>query len=417
MILRLIFITIFLLVIDKLVLLLLPSFPGGIKHFLLLLIVFYGWYVSGSKMYYYDKNYIIFLIINCVYIVLLYFNTSVSIINFIMGFIFTFLFSFIFLLSSNSKNKIGNIFKIFIFLIHIFLPLSLITIIASLFTGNQINTNYIGVFRELGAFGTVLNISSILCLVLYYKSNKKYYLILAGVFSIFIFLTIMKKSILSNCIIWFIYFFSKGSVKQKVIQSFIFTFLFLSAVFFMRNQLLDNITKNMDYVSEAGDEHVRIAMYNAAFKIASDHFPFGTGTGTFGSLPSLYNGYSKVYYDYNIYLIEPLSPERVLQGEGHDLFDTYWPHIIGELGIMGTLLFIYLWFYPILKAGKYFKHSTSNEIKALAFYVIAIGIVMFIEGFALYTPEISAFIIFHSCFTGLCFYHFHRSNILLANGK
>jgi O-antigen ligase len=292
------------------------------------------------------------------------------------------------------------------------LPLSLVTIIASLFTVNQINTNYFGVFRELGAFGTVLNISSILCLVLYYKTNQKVYILLAGVFSVFIFLTIMKKSILSNSIIWFIYFFSKGSLKQKILQSTIFICFFLISVFFMRNQLIDNITKNIDYVSDAGDEHVRIAMYNAAFKIAADHFPFGTGTGTFGSLPSLYNGYSKIYYDYNIYLIEPLSPERVIEGEGHDLFDTYWPHIIGELGIAGTLFFILLWFYPIFKGIKFFNNNVSNEIKALSFYVISIGIVMFIEGFALYTPEISAFIIFHSLFTGLCFYHFNRYKIL-----
>ena len=412
---RLIFITIFLLVIDKFVILLLPSFPGGLKHFLLLLFVLYSWYMSGANFFIYDKKYIFYLTINYIYVFILYFNSNVSIINFILGFIFTFLFSIIYLLSSNTKNKIENIFKIFDVLIYFFLFLSLITIISSLMTGNLINTNYIGVFRELGAFGTVLNISSILCLVLYYKTNNKIYIVLASVFSVFIFFTIMKKSILSNCIIWFIYFFSKGTVKQKIFQSILFISLFLSAAFFMRNALLDNITKNIDYVSEAGDEHVRIAMYNAAYKIATDHFPFGTGTGTFGSLPSLYNGYSQVYYDYNIYLIEPLSPERVFEGEGHDLFDTYWPHIIGELGVLGTLLFIILWFYPIYKARNYFNNRFSNEIKALAFYVISIGIVMFIEGFALYTPEISAFIIFHSCFTGLCFYHFHRSNYIIEN--
>lgn len=413
---RLVFITLLLLLIDKLVWLLLPSFPGGLKHLLLLLIVLYNWYVSGSKFFHYEKNYILFLGLNILYIIILFFNTNnVSIINYLMGFFFTFLFSFIYFLSSNTKSKIENIFKIFNILIFIFLPLSLITIISSLFTGQLINTNYIGVFRELGAYGTVLNLSSILCLVLYLKTNKKIYIILASVFSFFIFITIMKKSILSNCIIWFIYFFSKGSLKQKIVQSAVFILFFISAAFFMRNALLDNITKNIDYVSDAGEEHVRIAMYNAAFKIASDHFPFGTGTGTFGSLPSLYNGYSKVYYDYNIYLIEPLSPERVLEGEGHDLFDTYWPHIIGELGVLGSIFFIILWFYPIYKAIRYFNNKFSKDIQSLAFYVISVGIVMFIEGLALYTPEISAFIIFHSCFTGLCFFHFNRLKLITEN--
>jgi len=411
---RLIFITIFLLVIDKLVFFLSLSFPGGLKHLIVLLIIFYNWFESGSKIYKFDKNYIFILLLNLIYIFFLFFISNAPIINFIMGFFFTFLFSLIFLFSTNTKNKIEYLFKIFKLLIIIFLPLSLVTIISSLITSYPVNTNYIGIFRELGAFGTVLNISSILSLVLYFKTNKKKYLILSIIFSFFIFLTIMKKAIISNIIIWFIYLFSIGSVRQKVLQSLLFLIIFLGTIFFLRTQLIENLTKNVDYL-EAGEDHVRIAMYNAAFKITSDNFPFGTGTGTFGSLPSLYNGYSKVYYDYNIYLLEPLSPERVMKGEGHDLFDTFWPHILAELGIMGAFFYFLLWFYPIYKAWKYFKNTNSYEIKALSFYVIAIGIVMFIEGFALYTPEISAFIIFHSCFTGLCFYHLYRSKSILIH--
>ncbi len=406
---RLIFLTIFLLLIDKIVFLFFPAFPGGLKHFLVFLFVLYNWYASGPILYKYGNNYLLLICFNLIYIILLFFYCSVQPINFTLGYLFTYLFSIVFILSSNTKLEISLIFKSFKFLIYIFLPLSLITIISSVITGEQINTSYFGVFRELGAFGTVLNISAILCLVLFIKTEYKFYILLASIFSFFIILTIMKKAIISNLIIWFIYFFSKGSIRQKILQSVAFTCLFVGAIFFMKDALIDNVNKNIDYATEAGEEHVRIAMYNAAFRISSDHFPFGSGTGTFGSLPSLYNGYSKVYYDYGISLIEPLSPERVLQGEGHDLFDTYWPHILGELGVLGTIFFIFLWFYPIFKSIRYFKYS-DNNIKALSFYIISIGIVMFVEGFVLYTPEISAFIIFHSVFTGLCFYHLYRCN-------
>ena len=55
----------------------------------------------------------------------------------------------------------------------------------------------------------------------------------------------------------------------------------------------------MFYGSNAIDT-VRAAMMDASFRIAAEHFPLGTGGGTFGSVGSILFGYSQLYYDYGI---------------------------------------------------------------------------------------------------------------------
>lgn len=404
---RLLYLTLFLFLIDKAVQFFLPPLPGGVKHFLLFFIFFINWLTSGAKIIRSNQPYYFILFSLSIYLCILFFVTDVAFLNFSLGVFFTFLFSIIFILAVNTKTSVELLFKFFHSILYIFLFLSLFTIIPSLFLRISINQSYFGFFRELGAFGAVLNISCIIALTIFLKTRKRKFLFIAILCTFFIVLTIMKKSILSNAIIWVLYAFLDGNVKYKFVNFFLIGFVFLGSILFVRQELTENISLNIDYFDAAGDSHVRIAMYLASIAIVRDHFPFGTGTGTFGSLPSLYNGYSKVYYDYSINTIEPLSPERVAAGEGHTLFDTFWPHIIGELGAIGFLLFLILWFYPLIKA--YSKLRSNNPIiKALSFYVVSIGLIMTFDGVVLYTPEISSFILFHSGITGFCIYHIKR---------
>ena len=81
---------------------------------------------------------------------------------------------------------------------------------------------------------------------------------------------------------------------------------------------------------------VRAGMLNASFRIAADHFPLGTGAGTFGSAASCQNGaYSQVYYDYGIYLLWGGSPDFP-----NFLQDLYWPKVIGEAGALGVIFYL-----------------------------------------------------------------------------
>ncbi|MGH6848137.1 MAG: O-antigen ligase family protein [Methylocella sp.] len=90
----------------------------------------------------------------------------------------------------------------------------------------------------------------------------------------------------------------------------------------------------MFYGSNAIDS-VRAAMVDASFRIAAEHFPLGSGAGTFGSAGSVQFGYSQLYYDYGIYLLWGGSPEMVAFLE-----DTYWPKLIAEGGALGVTFYL-----------------------------------------------------------------------------
>jgi cytochrome c biogenesis factor len=106
----------------------------------------------------------------------------------------------------------------------------------------------------------------------------------------------------------------------------------------------------MFFGSDAIDT-VWAGMLNASFRIAADHFPLGTGGGTFGSVASYQYGYSQVYYDYGIYLLWGGSPDFYAF-----LQDVYWPKVIGEGGVLGT--FFYLLF--LMSCGVYLFYRDPN---------------------------------------------------------
>ncbi len=68
--------------------------------------------------------------------------------------------------------------------------------------------------------------------------------------------------------------------------------------------------------------------------LAWDHFPFGTGWGTYGSAFSV-EPYSQVYTHYHMERVWGMSPSY------HDFVsDTFWPMILGQCGFIGFAAFI-----------------------------------------------------------------------------
>ncbi|WP_058991129.1 hypothetical protein [Anaerococcus rubeinfantis] len=95
----------------------------------------------------------------------------------------------------------------------------------------------------------------------------------------------------------------------------------------------------------------RPALYLVGLRLAYEHFPLGTGFGTFASsLSGRY--YSSIYYNYGISNVLGISEDNISY-----IGDVYWPYIYGQFGILGFLLqiriFIKLFFY-------YFKKIVNN---------------------------------------------------------
>ena len=104
------------------------------------------------------------------------------------------------------------------------------------------------------------------------------------------------------------------------------------------------VWNQIDYYFIQIEDSARNQLTLKSFEIASDYFPIGTGFGTFASYMSGEN-YSPVYYLYNLENIYGLE-----KGKTEFVSDTFWPMIIGQFGILGTIAYIYclvLIFKPI----------------------------------------------------------------------
>lgn len=81
------------------------------------------------------------------------------------------------------------------------------------------------------------------------------------------------------------------------------------------------------------DDVARNILTSKSIEIAKDYFPLGTGFGTYGSyISGVY--YSSLYYKYDLYKIWGISKNNT-----SFLSDTFWPMIIGQFGLIGTIIY------------------------------------------------------------------------------
>lgn len=377
------------------------KFPTGTKHVIFLTTLFLLVLTIEKNFIFIRQSLQVFLII-LIYLVLNLVYFKYSYLNYFLGTLFTFLFFLVFILSCNLRMNKFYLNKLFKFFIYFFIVASIFSLIQAGIQGTTLRWAK-GVFREVGALAATLNVGTIMALVLYKAKNNKVYLIIALYFSIVVFITILKKSIITNAIVWIIFSLIFAN-KKYVVKLVFYYFLFVAILVpFVYSELQNNLISNLDYFNATGIEgHVRIGMYNASFKIANDYFPFGSGMGTFASLPSIFNGYSELYYKYNVDYIGSNSYNDVLNG-AHTLFDTFWPHIIAELGYIGAILYIWLYSIPTVNSIKKLRLTSQIYLRSLLFYIISVSIIVFLEGFTLFTPEVPSFIFFHACLTGICY--------------
>ena len=94
------------------------------------------------------------------------------------------------------------------------------------------------------------------------------------------------------------------------------------------------ISQVMEYFNNP--DWARNVLTMNSLNIAKDNFPIGTGFGTYASWASG-ESYSNIYYDYNISTTWGISPDFY-----EFIADTVWPMIIGQFGVLGLGIYIYI---------------------------------------------------------------------------
>ncbi len=112
----------------------------------------------------------------------------------------------------------------------------------------------------------------------------------------------------------------------------------------------------------SNDRAARYQLSRISFLIAKNHFPFGTGFGTFGTEASRAY-YSSVYYDYGLSSIWGLNPEHT-----SFITDQYWFAILGQFGFLGLFLMIILIYRIYKDIWSFAKVNKNSQLAALTLF-------------------------------------------------
>lgn len=88
------------------------------------------------------------------------------------------------------------------------------------------------------------------------------------------------------------------------------------------------------FLSSIQLDSARYQLLVNSIKIAEDHFPWGSGFGTFASYYSAVC-YSPIYWMYGLANIYGLSPKT-----GSFISDSFWPMILGQTGFFGLIAYV-----------------------------------------------------------------------------
>jgi hypothetical protein len=345
---------------------------------------------KSNKSFRLKTSYIFLLGLLIFFCIVNFFFSKATLQTYLLGFFFTFLFAFNFIIFYNVDLKTNHIISIIKSLVAIITFIGMCAYIERIFIPGTYNSYFLrGIYtlaKDPVYLATLLNLNIIFSLVLFQIEGKRKYIWI----SIFSFITISAllfiKSLIAAIIVIFAfisYFYYSVTVKYFFYTITVITIVLIS--FFGKPLVEEASYKYQLYFGENASKTPRNALYIAGYQIARDHFPFGSGQGTFGSYPVGKN-YSDIYYDYQLNKVHGLGPEDAKGNtNSHFIFDTYWSGIMGEMGFIAFGLFLALWLYPAYKAFPYLK-SLDYQHKSFAFIIVATIGSIFLESIAAPTP-------------------------------
>jgi len=101
-----------------------------------------------------------------------------------------------------------------------------------------------------------------------------------------------------------------------------------------------------------------------ALKILKEYFPIGTGFATYGSSAAADN-YSLLYYILGFNLRYGMSPDTPMF-----LNDNYWPMILAQFGLAGTITFVYTLYKYLRYVFKLMFKNRSQYCKLFCYFFI-----------------------------------------------
>jgi len=242
------------------------------------------------------------------------------------------------------------------------------------------------IFTHPGLFGWFCNFCALFAFALYLHKKKRRYIFLFLVFILGVLISMRLKSIAALAIavgfgLWLY------SVRAKVKLVCLIGIIAVIIMLFFGAQISGIVREQIrEYRNPLKPRNV---LYKTGIMIAEDHFPFGVGFGRFGGeIAARY--YSPIYHRYEFEWIHGLWPG------GRFLRDTFWPMILGELGVIGFIAYwgILIYLFQILL--KSYRIADSPFLKAFTLGVCLVFIDGVIESLAepIFTKPPACYLLF-----------------------
>jgi O-antigen ligase len=181
------------------------------------------------------------------------------------------------------------------------------------------------------------------------------------------------------------------SIRISAILSVVAGILLIGIIF--QDQIVDLAESAMTtyFSEESVDTAARDVLYYVSGKIAIDRFPFGVGLGRFAGFISM-KYYSDVYSEYGIDKVWGLTGNDSDASFGTD---TFYPYLLGELGIIGFLFFCYFLYKLFQNCLRNFQFEADVEMKCFTAAACVILLESFFEAFAspIYANSMSMFFV------------------------
>lgn len=270
----------------------------------------------------------------------------------------------------------------------------------------------------IGFFASFCSQLIVLSLARYHVTHKKRYIYVILFLLLTVLLLNQLKAIVGSmiAIVAYLFFMTRMSKTLKVAVLAAGVAAFSVWIALSGSLMVEKVVKYSEQLADedASEGIARIALYVQSVEMAKDFFPLGTGQGTYGSIP-VNMIYSDVYYDYELSDIWGLAPNDRVNFK----MDTHWASILGEMGVLGLLIYVVLLLYPAIALGCLRRRrpegapEDSPDDRAYRFYVSVGMTVMMLESFVLALPNRSVFILLYAGLTALIVRNLYTSESLL----
>ena len=224
-----------------------------------------------------------------------------------------------------------------------------------------------GLFEHPSVAGTFYLIVTMIYFCQYLSNREKNSLLLTFYYAFVALLTLKVKIIIGVLAIIFLYLLL-SNLKQFFKRLFLFSSPVLIILYLAKDLIIDSFYKYV-YLGNIEITNISSARQGLLFgslNIVRDYFPLGVGFSKFGSWYARIN-YSEYYFKYGLSNIYGLRIE-----DSRFATDTFWPAILGETGVIGTMVYISLLiyiFFCMLRKKNYCMEKSNYSITLLGLFV------------------------------------------------